>query len=238
MLLVAKYERIWFNRLMNPRLESAKYLDALRRFAPTTNVETRSAAIFSGAIALGDEKCLRQSIKVVGDLNMKMTILYEMVLQSYLFLGFPRMLNAARVFHEHHLPDRKNACDGTITAAESRQWYRRGETLCRRIYDDKYERLKQSVQRISPEAFRWMINEGYGKVLSRTEADIVTREAAIIVCLMVDNQPRQLRSHIRGAINVGASVSLLDKVISDIGSAAGDGYGAARSILEKLVAER
>ena len=87
---------------------------------------------------------------------------------------------------------------------------------------------------MAPEIFRWMIVEGYGKVLSRPEVDIVDRELSIVAFLMVENHKRQLHSHIRGAINAGSSLTLLRTVIEDIGTVTRDGYQSSLRILARL----
>ncbi|MEA1981713.1 MAG: hypothetical protein U9N54_12185, partial [candidate division Zixibacteria bacterium] len=94
--------------------------------------------------------------------------------------------------------------------------------------------LKTKVEKIAPEIFRWMVFEGYGKVLSRSELNIKDRELSIIVFLMMENMVKQLHSHILGALNVGVEINLIKQVIEDIGQSAGDGYLAAVDILTKV----
>jgi 4-carboxymuconolactone decarboxylase len=50
---------------------------------------------------------------------------------------------------------------------------------------------------------RWMVEEGYGKVLGRPGLDLRDRELCIVALLAVLDAPRQLHSHLRGALNVG-----------------------------------
>lgn len=49
-----------------------------------------------------------------------------------------------------------------------------------------------------------MVNEGYGKVLGRPGLPLVTRELCIAALLAALDAPRQLYSHLRGALNAGA----------------------------------
>ena len=79
-----------------------------------------------------------------------------------------------------------------------------------------------------------MIIEGYGKVLSRPGLGIVERELANVAFLMGEDYEQQLHSHMRGALNVGATEELLKTVVHDIGEAAGNGYRTAQAILTKL----
>jgi len=50
-----------------------------------------------------------------------------------------------------------------------------------------------------------MVVEGYGKVLGRPGLDLATRELCIAGLLAVLQAPPQLYSHLRGALNAGAS---------------------------------
>ena len=49
----------------------------------------------------------------------------------------------------------------------------------------------------------------------------------------MENRPRQLRSHVMGALNVGTPAELLKMVVEDIGPGAGDGYAAALAIISR-----
>ena len=90
------------------------------------------------------------------------------------------------------------------------------------------------MESLAPDIFRWMIIEGYGKVLSRQILNIVDRELAIVAALMVDNRQKQLYSHMKGALNAGASEDLLKSVITDISHAAPDGYRSYQDIFVKM----
>ena len=79
-----------------------------------------------------------------------------------------------------------------------------------------------------------MIFEGYGKVLSRHQLDMPTREGSIVACLIVDNRPRQLHSHIKGALNVGVPAELVHAIIDDLCDVSPSGCESAREICRKL----
>jgi alkylhydroperoxidase/carboxymuconolactone decarboxylase family protein YurZ len=109
--------------------------------------------------------------------------------------------------------------------------------LYKRVYDSNAERLRAHVENMAPEIFRWMIVEGYGKVLSRPGLNIIDRETSIIAFLTMENRRKQLFSHIRGALNVGAGAEIVRLVVDDIGDAAGDGYKTALELLDSLDAK-
>jgi len=191
-------------------------------------------AFYSAAITLADNALMTTAIRAGERLKVTGKQFYEIVLQSYLFLGFPRMLIAAdclnRAIPDIDLPRPPLAVSGD----EARDWIDRGVDLCKEVYDKNYDLLKGRVENMAPEIFRWMVFEGYGKVLSRPGLEIIDREMAIVACLIMENRPSQLYSHMRGALNVGAEPGLLAAVVADIGESAGDGCHTAKDILSRL----
>jgi 4-carboxymuconolactone decarboxylase len=214
--------------------QTAAFSRALEQFKPESDGQTRLLAYFSVPVAWADDSLMRSAVEVAQTAGVSRAALYEIVLQSYLFLGFPRMLIAAESL-EAAWPTRGEARPlEPISDGEAQEWFERGELLCRRVYDSTYEMLRDSVLSKSPEIFRWMIFEGYGKVLSRPGLPVVDRELSIVAFLMAENRPRQLHSHIKGALNVGASEDLVRRVVLELESIVPDGYRAAMEIFDRL----
>lgn len=210
------------------------FLDILTAFRPKQDEVTRLLALFSAAIAVGRTDVLVEVVALGRRYSVRRDQLYEVVLQSYLFLGFPRMLIAAELLGQAFPDYRGNSTLQPYESDESAAWFDNGIGLCRRVYGDSYEPLKARVESVAPEVFRWMIVEGYGKVLSRPGLAVIDRELSIVTSLMIENLPKQLFSHMKGALNVGASRQLLQTVVGDIGSVAGEGHRSALAIMDKL----
>ena len=137
----------------------------------------------------------------------------EVLLQSYLFAGFPRALNAMRVWRDvsgQHAPLVDQAIDDSAAADTARL----GEQICRMVYGHKYDALRQSVSRLHPALDAWMMTDGYGKVLSRPGLSLVERELCIVAACAASEQIPQLKSHLRGARNSGASIEDLAQTLS------------------------
>lgn len=127
----------------------------------------------------------------------------ELVLQSYLFAGFPRALNAAREWRRVSglpAPDSDEA-DELWRAGDD--WAERGAITCRMVYGAAYERLRHNIRTLHPALDAWMITEGYGKVLSRPDLDLARRELCVIAACAAGGHDRQLHAHLHGALNVG-----------------------------------
>ncbi|MDX1395066.1 MAG: carboxymuconolactone decarboxylase family protein [Gemmatimonadota bacterium] len=123
----------------------------------------------------------------------------EIILQSYLFVGFPVILRVLAL-QRGAAPAPPAREDASLPARREA-----GERLCRRIYGPAYERLRAHVEGLHPDLDRWMIEEGYGKVLSRPVPDVIERELCIVALLAAAGHLPQVKSHVRGAVNVGAT---------------------------------
>lgn len=161
----------------------------------------------------------------------------EIILQSYLFAGFPRALNAARAWRavsERLAPE----VDQESLVANLDMWRDTGERTCAIVYGDSYEKLRENVRQLHPALDEWMIIDGYGKVLSRPGVDLRTRELCVVAACAVAGQQRQLHSHLRGALNSGASAGELALVLDALSDLiARDDLSRYRQLLQKVVGE-
>jgi 4-carboxymuconolactone decarboxylase len=125
----------------------------------------------------------------------------ETLLQSYLFLGFPAAIEGLRRWR------RAGVEPPAATEEDAGLWLERGERTCAIVYGDHYERLRENIARLHPDLDRWMVVEGYGKVLGRPALALSVREMLIVAMLVVQGESgrRQLRSHLKGALSAGVS---------------------------------
>lgn len=135
----------------------------------------------------------------------------ELVLAAVLFVGFPRALVAAAALRAVAPP----SGDGADAAAYERweEWLARGEATCRLIYGEQYDKLRRNVSALHPALDKWIVVDGYGRTMSRPGLDLVTRELCSIAMLIAQDTPRQLHSHLKGALNVGASAAAVEAVL-------------------------
>jgi 4-carboxymuconolactone decarboxylase len=123
----------------------------------------------------------------------------EALLQAHLFVGFPAVLNAWVLWREMHAGP-PAVVEGAVAGRAER-----GEAVCRTVYGSAYERLRGTVEALHPDLDRWMVEEGYGRVLGRPGLDLAVRELCIVASLVPQRATRQLHSHLRGALHAGAS---------------------------------
>lgn len=198
---------------------------------------TRALSYLSAVIALGRQELLLQVFQYFHEKHFDEKAIYESILQSYLFLGFPRMIEAAIAYNNIY-GDSKAVDEigiDQISPAESTRWFEDGIKLCKQVYGKNYEMLKERFIAISPEMFRWMVIEGYGKVLTRPGLSSVERELAEVAALIVDQRERQLVSHLIGSLNVGATINVIKQVNDDIKRLAGEkAYELATQLISKV----
>lgn len=161
----------------------------------------------------------------------------EIILQSYLFAGFPRALNAARAWRI--ASGRPAPADDPEASVEDlASWRARGEETCAIVYGDHYEKLRRNIRELHPALDEWMIVDGYGKVLSRPGVDLRTRELCVVAACAVSGQQRQLHSHLHGALNAGVSAGQLSAVLDALTDLISrDDLARYRQLLQKVAVE-
>jgi len=164
------------------------------------------------ATATGNEAALRFAAAYAVNVEDYLA-LYEAILQTYLFCGFPAALEALATLESCVMERGFTTSLVAHEPFEVETFRTRGEILCRRIYGSVYDRMMERLDGVSPELREWMIVEGYGKTLSRGALSVVARECCIVAVLACTRRTTQLVSHVRGALAVGASVDHIHGVI-------------------------
>jgi 4-carboxymuconolactone decarboxylase len=176
--------------------------------------ETRALVRLSGIISAGTEPLLREAL-TVANARCRPEWVEEVILQSYLFAGFPRALNAAREWRR--ISGRAApATDEGEDFGNAARWRADGETTCATVYGPFYERLRHNIRSLHPALDAWMIVDGYGKVLSRPALDLRRRELCVVAACALARQDRQLHSHLHGALHAGASPAEVQDAINSI----------------------
>jgi 4-carboxymuconolactone decarboxylase len=174
---------------------------------------TLSLVRLAAAVAQGFEPELRERVSHVFVSKVPVEWIREMLLQSVLMVGYPRALVGFAVWEElSQGTDR--AVDEDSSYDNVPEWLCRGEEICTQVYGENYSKLRENVQRLHPALDQWMVTEGYGRTIGRPGLDLLRRELCIIAQTAVLETPRQLHSHLRGALNVGATPAQIEAVLS------------------------
>jgi len=176
---------------------------------PATAQLVRLAA----AIAQGYEPDLRERAAACRSAPVPVPWVEELLLQSLLMVGYPRTLVAFAVWREVGRVAAP-ASDPDADYARVTEWTARGEAICEVVYAANYRRLRANMQELHPALDAWMITEGYGRTMSRPGLDLLRREFCVVAQTAVMETPRQLHSHLRGALHAGASFAQVDAVLA------------------------
>ena len=175
--------------------------------------QTLALVALAAAVAQGDERELGESMESARRLQVPVAWVEELLLQSVLMVGYPRALIAFGVWRALGLVPAPDADPG-INYDRAMEWTRIGEETCRIVYRENYQKLRANVRALHPALDAWMVTEGYGRTLSRPGLDLLRRELCTVVQMAVVDAPRQLHSHLRGALNSGASTGQIEAMLS------------------------
>jgi 4-carboxymuconolactone decarboxylase len=176
---------------------------------------TRSLVRLSAVVTAGNDQEIREFVSGAAG-QIPAAWVEELLLQSYLFAGFPRALNAMREWRRVGPlaePDSDRRGPG--------EWRDDGQRTCNAVYGGMYERLRENIRELHPRLDDWMISEGYGKVLSRAGLDLPRRELCIVAACAAAEQDRQLHSHLHGALNVGVAPDVVTDAIDSLADIVG-----------------
>ncbi len=158
----------------------------------------------------------------------------EAVLQSHLFAGFPRVVEACEVL----------AAAGGLGALSEDEVRERdrdeirgsGRALFDRIYARRAETVRGVLTDYHPTLERWIEEHAYGRVLARPGLGAAQRELGAVAALAALDQDRQLASHVRGAVHCGASEDAVRAVLDEVADfATEDTTRRARRVVDRFL---
>lgn len=133
----------------------------------------------------------------------------EAVLQTHLFAGFPRLVQAFGVLESVGGVGQAGPQElesGPIDAA-------RGAELFERIYEDGAGVVRSMLEGYHGDFGAWVAEHAYARVLARPGLEAHRRELLATCALAALGQDRQLASHARGSLRCGATVEELNAAL-------------------------
>ena len=177
---------------------------------PATAALVRLAA----AVAAGDVSELQERLAAAQGAGVSSLWIEELLLQSMLVLGYPLALVAFAVWREIAGPTAKGGHAAEPLAHEDWQaWADRGAAVCREVYGRAYHKLLLNLRALHPALEDLVLVDAYGKVIGRPGLDLKRRELATVAAIAVLGTAQQLHSHLRGALNTGASAEEVEAVL-------------------------
>ena len=177
---------------------------------PATAALVRLAA----AVAQGDVSELQERLAAAQGAGVSSLWIEELLLQSMLVVGYPLALVAFAVWREIAGPTAEGGHAAEPLAHEDWQaWADRGAAVCREVYGRAYHKLLLNLRALHPALEDLVLVDAYGKVIGRPGLDLKRRELATVAAIAVLGTAQQLHSHLRGALNTGASVEQVEAVL-------------------------
>jgi len=165
----------------------------------------------------------------------------EALLQVHVFAGFPRLVEAYGVLAEagglgergadERTPEGSDAAAAGMALDAERE---RGRALFDRIYGGDAAAVRALLEGYDADFAAWIEGHAYGRVLARPGLEPAMRELCAVCALAALGQERQLASHARGSLRLGATT---DDVAGAI-AAVEDLIGAGRAETARRVVAR
>ncbi len=173
--------------------------------APGLSADVEPLVRASAAIGAGDRDALERALRDAR--RLARGAVEEALLQSHLFVGYPATMAAFAAWRRIAGP----AADAVVETDVDREG--RGAEVCERVYGDQTEALRANVAALHPELERWMLGDGYGRVLGRPGLSLPVRELCVTALLCAQDAEPQLYAHMRGALRTGATEDELEATL-------------------------
>lgn len=166
------------------------------------------------ATATGDETKLRDRMTAARAANVAPQWVDELLLQSFLNVGYPLALVAFGVWRSVTGAGPPQGRGEPVAHADWERWTKRGVEACGEVYGRTYHKLLLNLRALHPAIEPLVVVDAYGKILGRPGLDSKRRELCTLAAIAMQNTPRQLHAHLRGALNTGSTREEVDEVIA------------------------
>src|SRR6266550_3851735 len=177
---------------------------------PTVALVRLAAALAAGKVEVLRDRFVAARAATVADRWIE-----ELLLQSLLVVGYPLALVAFGVWHEVQGP-RSGAGEGggeELAHEDWQAWAARGGAVCAAVYGRAYHKLLLNLRALHPALEDLVLVDAYGKVIGRPGLDLKRRELCTVAAIAVLGTAEQLHSHLRGALNTGATRGEVEEVL-------------------------
>ena len=165
--------------------------------------------LISSAAVLRKETILKKLLLSAKINKIDPCKIYEALLQTYLFAGFPSALISLKISSEI-FPLTEFRIKPEVISKKV------GVVNCKKIYGNKFDKLISNVKEFSPELSKWLVTEGYGKVMGRKGLSLKEREMCNVAVLCSLKYDSQLYSHINGAMRLKNSRENIRALITNL----------------------
>src|SRR5207244_536051 len=175
---------------------------------------TEALVRVAAAVAMGDGPELETRLRAARNAGVPGLWVEELLLQSMLVVGYPLALVAFGVWRAvAGAPPAEGHGAEPLEHENWEAWAARGAAVCRQVYGRAYHKLLVNLRALHPALEDLVLVDAYGKVIGRPGLDLKRRELATVAAIAVLGAAQQLHSHLRGALNTGASAEEVEAVL-------------------------
>jgi 4-carboxymuconolactone decarboxylase len=203
----------WSNKKMGERGEGRGTVNESN--ASVLDTSTAALVHVAAAVAKGNGRELETRLQAARKAGVPVLWVEELLLQSMLVVGYPLALMAFAVWRAVAGPAPAEGSEAEPLAHEDwESWAARGAAVCRQVYGRAYHKLLVNLRALHPALEDLVLVDAYGKVIGRPGLDLKRRELTTVAAIAVLGAAEQLHSHLRGALNTGASPEEVEGVLA------------------------
>ena len=206
----------WSNERMGERGAGS---GTMRPGASALDAKTVALVRAAAALAEGRITDLEQRFREARAAGVPDLWVEELLLQSLLLVGYPLALVGFGVWREVTGPVARGGggaggAGEELAHEEWQAWAERGAQVCAAVYGRAYHKLLVNLRSLHPALEDLVLVDAYGKVIGRPGLDMKRRELCTVAAVAVLGTARQLHSHLRGALNTGATREEIEAVLA------------------------
>lgn len=188
------------------------------------DLKTRELCTITILTSLGKPEELNLHLLAAFNVGWTFEELRELMILSVIPAGWPASLDALRYLfkwcEEHSMPVAPGGeCREDYFTAD---WYQRGYDKGVQLFGaEDWEQFLADAALLAPDLADFVVTNLYGKLLTRTTLDDRTKELCLVAGFAALRSKENLRLHIIGAFNSGATADEVEEVLFQVGAYAG-----------------
>lgn len=171
----------------------------------------RCLALLHGATCIGRFDLVAALHELADRLAIPAERRREAALQVAAYGGFPRTIEGLAV-----LAERATAAPAAVPAAAERSAddrRRAGRDVWDKVYAEQADEVLAWLGSLAPELPGWVLDDAYGRVLSRPGLSLAERELLGVAALALMGLSAPLSSHVRGALRNGSNAPAVSDIL-------------------------
>src|SRR2546423_7502755 len=166
--------------------------------------QTLALVRIAAATATGDEAKLRDRMIAARAVDVPPQWVDELLLQSFLNVGYPLALVAFGVWRGIEGPRQETMEDERIAHPDWERWTTRGVEACAEVYGRTFHKLMLNLRTLHPAIEPLVVVDAYGKILGRPGLDSKRRELCALAGIALPNTAPPLRGQLRSGLTIAS----------------------------------